>query len=299
MQTVTKMQAYLTQPGYEIRERRGPFIRYFNKTPKGIICPHFWHIAWANGCPYHCSYCYLQGTFRGRVNPVVYINFHDLLEEVDGWLSMEPPQMLNTGELTDSLAITDRVMVKLILRFARQKKHKLLLLTKSDNVGNLLGLAHNNQTVVSFSINAPEVAEQYEAGAPCVESRLEALARVAEAGYEVRVRVDPMIPIKGWAAAYRELAKRLTCLPISRVTLGTIRYFPIAAEYAAKLGRNLEVFGLAEERTADRRLRLRENLRIDMYRNIFNYFRCPVALCKETTSVFTALNPSAKCNCIM
>jgi spore photoproduct lyase len=294
-----EMQTYLTQRGYETQRRTGPFIRYFDKTPKGILCPHFWHLAWANGCPYRCAYCYLQGTFRGRVNPVVYINSGDLTKEVETWLSMETPQILNTGELTDSLAITDELMVELLQRFARQRRHKLLLLTKSDNVENLLPLEHNNQTIISFSLNIPEVIERYEVGSPNLERRLKALTCVAEAGYEVRVRIDPMIPVEGWSIAYRKLAEKLRGLPISRVTLGTLRYFPIVAKYAVKLGRGIEVFNFATERTVEGRIRPIESLRRDMYLNIFTSFNCSVALCKETTAVYTALKPSARCNCVL
>lgn len=205
---------------------------------------------------------------------------------------METPQILNTGELTDSLAITDELMVELIQRFARQRRHKLLLLTKSDNVENLLPLEHNNQTIVSFSLNIPEVIEQYEVGSPNLD-------RVAEAGYEVRVRIDPMIPVEGWSIAYRKLAEKLRCLTISRITLGTLRYFPIVAKYAVKLGRGIDVFNFATERTVDGRIRPIESLRRNMYLNIFTSFNCSVALCKETASVYAALKPSARCNCVL
>ena len=44
-------------------------IRYFEKTPKDICCPHFYELNWAYGCKFNCAYCYLQGTFRGNVEP--------------------------------------------------------------------------------------------------------------------------------------------------------------------------------------------------------------------------------------
>ncbi|MHC1564053.1 MAG: SPL family radical SAM protein [Candidatus Hecatellaceae archaeon] len=141
-------------------------------------------MAWANGCSYHCSYCYLQGTFRGNTNPTVFSNLDDMLREVSCWLKKPGgPRLLNTGELCDSLAITDKVMRALIPIFGRQKRHKLLLLTKSDRVEGLLGLPHNGQTIVSFSVNPPEVSSLFEPDAAPPERRLEAAWKCFNAGY--------------------------------------------------------------------------------------------------------------------
>ena len=46
----------------------GRYISYFSKTPR-TLCPHFWIIKPYTGCPYNCSYCYLQGTFYGNKTP--------------------------------------------------------------------------------------------------------------------------------------------------------------------------------------------------------------------------------------
>lgn len=43
-------------------------IRLFDKTSEGIVCPHFWILNWACGCPYECSYCYLALTHRFQGN---------------------------------------------------------------------------------------------------------------------------------------------------------------------------------------------------------------------------------------
>jgi hypothetical protein len=34
-------------------------IVYFNKTPPGIACPHFFELRWAFGCNFDCQWCYL------------------------------------------------------------------------------------------------------------------------------------------------------------------------------------------------------------------------------------------------
>ena len=47
----------------------GSIIKLFDRTPPprkdtDVVCPHFLELKWANGCPFNCAWCYLQGTFR-------------------------------------------------------------------------------------------------------------------------------------------------------------------------------------------------------------------------------------------
>ena len=94
--------------------RSGSIIRRFEKTPtprraEDVVCPHFLELAWAGGCNFNCSWCYLKGTYRWRRGPsgVVSPMFKDraLVErDLRGFLeSGSPPEILNTGELCDSL----------------------------------------------------------------------------------------------------------------------------------------------------------------------------------------------------
>lgn len=55
----------------------GSIIKRFDKTPvpkqpQDVVCPHFLELKWAYGCPFHCAWCYLQGTLRmlpGKTKP--------------------------------------------------------------------------------------------------------------------------------------------------------------------------------------------------------------------------------------
>ena len=75
---------------------------------------------------------------------------------------------------------------------------------------------HTRQAIVSFSINAEQVAKQWEKGAYAVSpirNRIEMAGKLQDAGYEVRVRIDPMVPILEWEKHYKELVDRYL-LPI-------------------------------------------------------------------------------------
>lgn len=288
------------------RARRSKFIRYFNKTPPGIVCPHFYILAHGNGCVFQCAYCYLQLTFRGKVLQTVFTNTDDILREVDQFLTRENPSVLNAGELSDALAVDDRTGLtkELVPRFASQDRHLLVLLTKSTNVDNLLSLEHNGRTVVSFSVNAADVAAKYEIGPPSPWERVDAARRAVAAGYRVRFRVDPIIPVPGWENSYRSLLERIMeeCPP-ERITLGSLRYFPNVKTYARTLGRDTSVFDYASERTpADGRRRTPTARRLRIYRYLIDLIPggVEVGLCKETEACHRALGiTDVVCNCTL
>lgn len=288
------------------RPRRSKFIRYFDKTPPGIVCPHFYILAHGNGCVFRCAYCYLQLTFRGKVHQTIFTNTDDMLREVDQFLTREEPSVLNAGELSDALAVDDRTGLtkELVPRFASQDRHLLVLLTKSTNVDNLLPLEHTGRTVVSFSVNASDVAAEYEIGSPSPRERVDAASRAAAAGYRVRFRVDPIIPIPGWENSYRSLLEHiLEVAPPERITFGSLRYFPNVKTYARKLGRETSVFDYASERTpADGRRRIPTARRLHIYKYLIGLVPAGMdfGLCKETEACHRALGiADVVCNCTL
>lgn len=217
------------------RVNDGSIITRFDKTPlpessTDVVCPHFLELKWAYGCPYDCSWCYLKGTFRFRPNgkePVIKdhgkteVHTRAFLEEV------KTPEVLNTGEIADSLMSENsgNPFSKFIIPiFETQKLHRVLFLTKSINVKNLLEIEPHNQAIISFSLNAVPVAKMWEKKAPLVLKRIEAAKKVYQAGYEVRLRIDPMVPIDGWQESYLQLVDLIfeNLIP-ERITLGSLR----------------------------------------------------------------------------
>ena len=59
----------------------------------------------------------------------------------------------------------------IIPMFEGQNRHKVLFLTKSDNIKHLLQINPHNQTIISFSLNADEVAQRWERGAPSIDNK--------------------------------------------------------------------------------------------------------------------------------
>ncbi len=297
-------------PGFVTRPRKGRFVRKFTKIPPRKVCPPVYILAHANGCPYSCDYCYLQLTFRYQDAPVLFSNRHDMLREVRQFLLLSKPTVLHAGKLCDSLVsdLDTGLSKDIVPLFAAQDKHKLLLLTKSTNVRNLLSISEHRNTVVSFSLNASEVAERFERGAPPPLERLEAARACQKAGYEVRLRLGPIIPIPGWKEHYKALVNAVMEELHGdglRITIGTLQFFPTLPFHARRRGADATVFdGAGWLDRNDGRLRMAPEACFEMYRWFRRQFpeNVHVSPCKETPNMWKrlGLDPSSpKCNCAL
>lgn len=296
---------------YEViyRKRSKRFIEPFDKTPLGIVCRPFYKLTFAWGCPFACDYCYLRGTFfqakwLGR-KVTIYTNMDDMLREVNHFLRDRTikPTVLHTGELTDSLGIPEfsKILAPVIEKFAKQDRHKLLLLTKSGNVDDILDVEHGDQTVVGFSLNPPIIQHLYEHYTATTPERTLAIEKCIEAGYLTYVRIDPVIPIDGWEEYYYPLIEFVNSLSDRReligVTVGTIRAY-------SRLKRILrsDLKNMLTERDVGNRWRLPENLRLKIYEYFMSRIAHPrVGVCKEEGRIWAILyrkfGKKFICNC--
>lgn len=294
------------------RVNDGSIIRRFDKTPlpkrkPDVVCPHFLELKWAYGCPYDCAWCYLKGTFRFQpkgkspvVKPYEKTELHTrkFLEEVT------TPEILNTGEIADSLMHENAKspFSKFIIpMFETQKLHKVLFLTKSSNVRNLLEIESHDQAIISFSLNAIPVAQKWEK-APPVLRRIEAAKKVFDAGYEVRIRIDPMVPIEDWQKHYLHLLDLLfNSLTPERITLGSLRGLQSTINGCTDKS---WTHYLTESSNWGKKIDF--ETRYGMYAAViaqlsskYNYSK--VALCKETVQMWNTLKMNrrkVKCNCV-
>ena len=291
----------------------GSIIKRFDKTPlptasTNVVCPHFLELKWAYGCPFDCAWCYLKGTFRflpTKTKPVIKnyskIELHTarFLEEVI------TPEILNTGEIADSLmweGSSEPFSKFIIPMFEKQNRHKVLFVTKSDNIKYLLEINPHNQAIMSFSLNAGEVAKKWERGAPSVSRRIEAGRKLSQAGYEVRIRIDPIVPVPDWKLHYINLIDQIfdSFIP-SRITLGSLR--GLQSTINGSTDRSWLQY-LNENSNWGKKIDFKA--RYEIYATIINqlkesYDYSEVALCKETMAMWGRLGMdyrTIKCNCI-
>lgn len=285
-------------------------ICQFSKTPTEIACGRFWELRWAFGCPLDCSYCYLLGTNKGNMRPrfVKAESILNALDEVfvDATFNDGKPAIFNTGELSDSL-MRPELMRQIVDKFETQNKHKVFLLTKmgTKNVKFLLEKRRRN-TICAWSINALQVAKQWERAAPSPDERIQAAASVSGAGYEVRVRIDPIFPVSDWKEQYQDLAFRiLSEFEPQRIILGTPRGLWKTIHYAQKAGMDMGWSSFFVEDTGWGK-KISSAKRFEIYKYMYDkleslgYPRTRISICKETTSMLSRLGINFKpltCQC--
>jgi spore photoproduct lyase len=288
----------------------GSIICRFEKTPlpekkTDVICPHFLELKWANGCAYDCAWCFLQGTFRFTGKQPRQKDRSKVKEHVSTFLNNGSlPEVLNTGELSDSLLSehSDDPFSRFIIpMFEAQKKHKVLFLTKSTNVDNLLKIEEHRNVIVSFSMNAPAVSRVWEK-APKVEDRIEAAIKVSEAGYETRIRIDPMVPVFEWEKHYIGLVDKIfeKFIP-ERITFGSLRGLQSTINNSKD---KTWIKYLSEKSNWGKKIG--SEIRYEMYSMLIDYLKnnysyTSVALCKETVEMWEKIGldfRKIRCNCI-
>lgn len=291
----------------------GSIITRFDKTPlpqkaTDVVCPHFVELKWAYGCPFDCSWCYLKGTFRFRpegIKPVIK-DLEKVKLHVQAFVNeVKEPEILNTGELADSLMLENgsNAFSKFIIPlFETQNKHKVLFVTKSSNIKNLLNINPHNQVIVSFTLNALHVDELWEKKAPRVLDRIKAAEQLHNAGYEIRIRIDPMVPIDNWEKSYQELIDNVfSRFTPERMTLGSLR--GLQSTINGTKDRSW-VHYLKE--TSNWGKKIDFTTRLKMYSSNIDYLKQGyeynnIALCKETKAVWQKLGMNyrnIRCNCI-
>ena len=300
----------------------------FTMPDDRLMCPHFDRLKFAsNGCYYKCDWCYLKLTYRA-VFPYITVRaeYLKIEKQIQKRLNKSTePVIFNSGELADSLSLEHLTGAAqhFIPWFANQPNGYLFMLTKSDNVDDILNLNHNGRTIIAWSLNHPKISETFEIGAPSFERRLNAAEKVQRAGYPLRIRLDPIVPYQGWDKDYAETIKRIfDKVNPERITLGTLRFEDgffnmrdsmfttglttgnFLRDTVQKMKPMFEPKQIkGEKRPKVGKYSFTEDERTEIFniviKEIQKHSGCKIALCKESDTVWnnTGLDLS-KCSCV-
>ncbi len=178
-----------------------------------------WQFHIAQGCPAHCQYCYLAGSLSGAPVTRAYANLPEILENLrdyagKGNITSKSRDRAHEGTTFEASCYTDPLGIEHLtgglaqaIRFFGEwdAPVQLRFTTKFSAVSALLGIAHHGRTRVRFSINAASVARTLEGGTSSVGQRIQALRRMALAGYPVGLTVAPIMPVTHWQEEYTDL----------------------------------------------------------------------------------------------
>ena len=200
-----------------------------------------WRVDLAEGCPAHCSYCYLAGSLKGPPITRVYANLEEILDGLaayfgQGTVTSRSRSREHEGTTYEASCYTDPLALEpltgslstAIAWFGRWDADvQLRFTTKFANVDPLVALDHGGRTRMRASIN-PRGFARFEGGTAPVRARLDALRRMGEASYPIGLTIAPIIAADGWEAAYSELiedaAATLSPLPDPDLTVELITH---------------------------------------------------------------------------
>ena len=177
-------------------------------TPGGTGCQRAWELHTINGCPYTCDYC-------GSLSEVIVIglNVEEFVERMDGWVESCPEQSIfKLDNATDTLCFEPEygVTKPLIDYFANKDgKYLLIYAGKCADVDWMLDVDHRGKTIATFSLSSGTQARMIERNSDPADARIEAMRKLQQAGYIVRARFAPIVPLKGWREDYRDLIESL------------------------------------------------------------------------------------------
>lgn len=231
----------------EVFNRRAQSFRLQKQRPALILArkhdhfvlpaPHDYGIGSTNNhyfshmlnCPYDCRYCFLQGMFQSA-HYVLFVNYEDFAAAIESRIPAQPEPYFFSGYDCDSLALESITgfAAHFLDVFARHPEAWLELRTKSVQIGALLERPPLANVVVAFSLSPAAIARAVEHGAPPVESRIRAMQRLAQHGWPVGMRIDPLLAVADFRDRYAALVEQVfaAVLPqaIHSVSLGPMRF---------------------------------------------------------------------------
>ncbi len=193
-----------------------------------------------SGCPGHCQYCYLNTSFGLKPYIRLYVNQQEILTWAEEYVNQRRPFIT----IFEGAAISDPIPLeqwsgslrKTIEYFGQHPFGRFRFVTKFDQVDSLLDADHRLHTRIRFTVNSQTVIQSWDKGTVSLHRRLQAAAKVAEAGYLYGFLVGPVIIHEGWETEYEKLFEQMaSVLPprthkLASIEIVTHRFTPKAKE---------------------------------------------------------------------
>ena len=296
----------------------------WRRSQHGCVCQSAWELRTVWGCPFRCAYCELGGLIR------LFVNIEEYVGHLDEICSRGPFQRIYKWDNTTDISAFEPEYdaSRLLVDYFAEKSGKYLeiYVGKSDNIANLLPLDHKGKSILQWSVAARSQATRFEPETAPWDRRIEAARTCQEAGYIVRFRFSPIIPVRDWKEENAELIARIfertnpdviTLCPFGWMDVETARSvldfdlldpdFVAAMESAAPF---LEARGF----TSGGGLPIPHDARAHILKSLIDEIRkhnrtIPVSLCLETVEMWALfgrelgmpVNPEKKaayyCNC--
>ena len=214
---------------------------------------------------------------------------------------------LQVAGFKDFIFVVGYLKEQIIDYFEKQNNHKIYLLSKCGPTSTKF-LTDNTrkQTICAWSINAPIISSRWETRAAHPIERIEAAKGVSDAGYDTRIRIDPIFPVANWKKHYEGLITKIfSSFTPKRIILGTPRGLWKTIKYAKLADTDIEWTRYFGEKSGWGE-KLSFNQRKEIYEFMFDkitengYPKDKISICKDTVMMLKKLNipyTPFVCNC--
>jgi len=167
----------------------------------------------SSSCPANCEYCYLQTTQGEKPFMKIFLNIEEILEVIQSYIDSNMPNITSfeCASITDPVALEQLSgnLKRCIEYFGNSSNGRLRLVTKFDDVDDLLKLKHNKHTKFRFTLNSRYVINNFEHNTSSFQERIEAVKKIAGAGYPIGFIIAPIMIYDNWKEEYKELFETL------------------------------------------------------------------------------------------
>lgn len=162
----------------------------------------------SSGCSAMCSYCYLVCNYFKCSYLRVFVNREDMLGSIRKMAEkLNEPKLYELGSNSD-MVLENTITGNLkwaIEQIADMKNVYCTFATKFTEIDDLLDAKHNGHTAMRISVNPQNIIKKAEMGTANLLKRIEALNKMAGAGYNFGINIAPIILQEGWQKDYLEM----------------------------------------------------------------------------------------------
>ena len=282
--------------GFDWRDSGSPAWR----ASTGLVCQPAFQLHSIVGCHFRCAYCSLSWFLN------VMMNMEEFVARLDAEIEQCPRQTLfQYDNFTDTVCFEpEHGGSKLLVDYFARKPGMALELYagKSDHVDWMLDYDHRGHTVCCWSVSAATQSRRFEYRSAPMEARIEAMRKCQQAGYAVRVRFSPILPVRNWRDENREMIRLLfSRVKPDVVTIETIRfltYEAMARDFDLALLDDdfVQAMRDAQGKPFAQGCEVPDDWRRMVYRFFFDELaaagcEAPVAFCREKRDLWDAFAP--------
>ncbi len=217
-------------PSLILAKKRKNFVL---KTPTGfgIGSTKNYYFSHMYNCIYDCRYCFLQGMYSSA-NFVLFVNYEDFFDKINALIHQNQKEKLTffSGYDCDSLAL-EKITGFAEYAVSKINFNKNILFefrTKSIQLEPFINSEPKKNIILAFSLLPKEISVNLDLTAPLIDKRINTMRKISEHGWQIGIRLDPLIYHEGWKKNYKNLIENI-CNTVNErnihsISFGSIRF---------------------------------------------------------------------------